>query len=1143
MSKPVWSQPSNTSLGTFVERQRLGVGSVPNIQLPVSDPENVANIETQQFLDNVETYATLNDIYIKSNGLARTPWLGAPIGYDRYAPTAQSYVFQFPALRSDVPLTQPDNPIAALGNVGVAIDGVPFRSTNSGNTTILGGKVYTDNSAAYPVRKFFMDGSGVIGTDGAFYYQTSPTKLIQSAEIAHSRIIGFAFDGLPIYGPYGYINPDANLGGVKIMTSSYQLKKQHRANGTIPDGTFIEDFEYVAGSGDLDEHNSRFCITPEYPGGIQAYFVTVDPDRPLFPKYPYIIGPTYWGAPTLPNGDMDWPGKISVSVISGKLPPGLRIEGLTITGTPFAVINTTTSRFVLRATNLSGVSDRTFIITISLLTTAITWQTASGPLPVGNNQHYYVLDNSLINFQLDAIDNVLPSGKYIDYHIPPNGGELPGGIKLSSAGLLYGFTAPLLSVETGGDTGKYDTTLYDKFGYDYGVRPMNGYDSFYFDNQLFDYSNPNRAPKKLNRYYQFTVRASDGVRYVDRRFQIYVVGDDYLRADNDIMRIGTNTFSADNTYMRKTIWITPNYLGRLRASNYITIIMDIFDPSTLEGTIGFILNNSNRETIATNASWGASPGTVTSVTITLDPANVIGTINVGDYVDAKGFPMGTHVLDWNPSTKQLIVGGFSTSNIPVSNGQTLTIGTQSQLPPGMVLDELSGNIYGSVPYQPAITKTYRFTINALRYSVDPSVPNVPSYRTFTVDIMGNVDSVIHFTTDGNLGTIDANFISDLSVKAVTTVPNAVLVYNLVSGRIPPGLVLVNDGTIQGKVNQFGSSGKPGLITFDNNTTILDAFTTTLDRSYTFTVEARDQFNESATTKTFRLNINTPNNKLYSNIYIKPLLSTGIRTSLRRLLNDTGIFPPSSVYRSSDPQFGVQNEFKMLLYPGIETKMISAYVSAFGRTSKKRFRIGSLKKAIAKEPGTNIVVYELVYLEILDNQENANGSVAEYIGTGSLKHRVGVNQGRRDTIDSDPFDNDLAAMTIDSLSRVLIQDKVMSADFGGQLAGNQNRSSVFGNSVTNIRNNIASIGDTERNYLPLWMRTPQTASGIQQGFTKAVPICYCIPGTADNIILNIENSGFDFKMINYTIDRAIIDSVVGDVGDKYIAFAAREVING
>jgi hypothetical protein len=1067
MAKPVWSitQPSNSSLGTFVERQTLGVGSVPIINLLVSDPENVDNIETFQFLNNVLTYSTLNEVYIKSNGIARTSWLGQPSEYNKYNPRAQSYVFRFPLIRSAAPITSINNPIPALGNIGVAIDGVPFRSPNSGKTTTLGGKIYTENKVIYPVQDFFTDGSGIIESDRSFFYHSDPTLLYVKNTIVHSPLLGFAFDGLPIYGPYGYRDPMNQFSGVKVMRSNYQITEVQRANGTVPDGTFIEDFEYVEGLGDLDEYNSRFCKTPEFPNGTQAYFVTVDPDDHALPRYPYIIGPRYWGKPTLPNGGFSWPKEIDISLISGKLPSGLRIEGLTIVGTPYAVISPVTSRFVLRAKNLDGISDRTFNITISNLVESLMWETLPGALPVGANNHYYILDNSLIDFQLDAIDNDLPSGKYINYHIPPNGGELPGGISLSRTGRLYGFTAPLLAVDTGGDLGKFDTTLYDKFGYDYGVRPMNGYDSFYFDNQTYDYYNPNRAPKKLNRYYQFIIRASDGVRYVDRQFKIFVVGDDYMRADNDILHIGTNTYTADNTYMRKTIWITPKYLGRLRANNYITIIMDVFDPATLEGTIGFILANTNDD------------------------------------------------------------------------------GSPSVLPPGMVLDQLSGNVYGSVPYQPAITKTYKFTINALRYSVDPTVPNVPSYRTFTVDIIGDIDSIIHFTTSGDLGSIDANFISNLSVSAITTVPNVVLVYNLVSGRLPPGLTLVNDGTIQGKVNQFATNESPGLITFDNNTTIFDNYTTTIDRSYKFTIEARDQFNQSAVTKTFKLSINTPNNKLYSNLYVKPFLSLDMRTKMKEFFNNSSIFDPKSIYRLSDPEFGIQNELKMLLYPGIETKEISEYISAFGRTSIKKFRIGSLKKSIAKIPETNTDVYELIYLEIIDSLETTQGSVSKYIPTFTLNHGITVNQGRRDVIDRDMSDDNLATMTIDSLSSVLIQDRVMTVDYGGQFISDSNKSNVFGNSTTNIRDNISIIGDTERNYLPLWMRTPQTSSGVEQGFTKAVPICYCIPGAADNIILNILNSGFDFKMINYTVDRAIIDSVVGDVGDKYIAFPAREVING
>jgi hypothetical protein len=186
------------------------------------------------------------------------------------------------------------------------------------------------------------------------------------------------------------------------------------------------------------------------------------------------------------------------------------------------------------------------------------------------------------------------------------------------------------------------------------------------------------------------------------------------------------------------------------------------------------------------------------------------------------------------------------------------------------------------------------------------------------------------------------------------------------------------------------------------------------------------------------------------------------------------------------------------------------------------------------PGSDIVVYEIVYLEIIDDLENQNGSVAMVTKTSSLNHPILINQANRDR-------NDYVGL--DQLSNISIQDKAITIDFGGQFISDNNKSNIFGNSVTNIRELISAIGDTERKYLPLWMRTPQTFSGIEQGFTKAIPICYCIPGTANNIILNIKNSGFDFKMIDYTIDRAIIDSVIGDAGDKYIAFAAREVING
>ena len=116
----------------------------------------------------------------------------------------------------------------------------------------------------------------------------------------HSPLIGFAYDGFPIYGAYGYVNTDGT-GGIVRIKSSYQLKTT-RGTGMVPSvttwplGTFREDYEYIDHSGQshyLDEHNGRFCVTPEYPNGIYCYFATVDENWNS--AYPYAVGPTFYG--------------------------------------------------------------------------------------------------------------------------------------------------------------------------------------------------------------------------------------------------------------------------------------------------------------------------------------------------------------------------------------------------------------------------------------------------------------------------------------------------------------------------------------------------------------------------------------------------------------------------------------------------------------------------------------------------------------------------------------------------------------------------------------------------------------------------------------------------------------------------------
>lgn len=129
----------------------------------------------------------------------------------------------------------------------------------------------------------------------------------------HSPLIGFAYDGFPIYGAYGYANVDGT-GGIVRIKSSYQLRnittRTVYADGTnvtdgpavsttYPLGYFREDYEYVAHPSDasyLDVHNGRFCITPEYPLGIYCYFATVDANHNS--AYPYVVGPTFYGNKT-----------------------------------------------------------------------------------------------------------------------------------------------------------------------------------------------------------------------------------------------------------------------------------------------------------------------------------------------------------------------------------------------------------------------------------------------------------------------------------------------------------------------------------------------------------------------------------------------------------------------------------------------------------------------------------------------------------------------------------------------------------------------------------------------------------------------------------------------------------------------------
>ena len=116
---------------------------------------------------------------------------------------------------------------------------------------------------------------------------------------SHSPIIGWAYDGHPIYGPYGYIDPEnaSPFNQYERIRSSYRVKSSRDpllSGLTDPLGTYIEDYEYVEGLGDLDRYNGRYCVTPEYPNGVYAYFTTIT-GTTGYPAFPYFVGPQFYG--------------------------------------------------------------------------------------------------------------------------------------------------------------------------------------------------------------------------------------------------------------------------------------------------------------------------------------------------------------------------------------------------------------------------------------------------------------------------------------------------------------------------------------------------------------------------------------------------------------------------------------------------------------------------------------------------------------------------------------------------------------------------------------------------------------------------------------------------------------------------------
>lgn len=845
-------------------------------------------------------------------------------------------------------------------------------------------------------------------------------------------------------------------------------------------------------------------------------------------------------------------------VISGRLPTGTVLQLVTtatstvttgfIIGNPMSVPDTIRSQFVVRAKNAQGVADRTFSIDVTSNQDPV-WVTPGGFLSVGTSGECFAVNEHIIDYQLSAVPNVLFENIKLRYYIADGDGQLPKGIRLTEDGRITGIVDEItVQEEPIGVTGNgYDTEKYDRYPYDSAVI----------------LENITNRPKYIKKIYQFYVTATDGFNSARKVFKLQVVDVNSLRADTGYISADARCFQAGNSYLYAPAWLSPANLGIRRAANYQIVRIQTYDPHPELGTVSWIWDNISvnpeiKAVADTQFNTGPSglPVTVRGVVDEFNDLPLVNTIgdlynvldetvsyvwNGTDWESADFLPkfnragtstvhlknltslpqvgqlfrLDTYVSDALYDTTYTVTSvtgttatcliGFKHSPIIVENtvihdttlkddipdNTILFIGSESQKPPGLELNPTSGDLYGQVPYIPAYSEDYKFTIRMIKTDLRTGDQS-KSDRVFQLRLQGSVNTDLEWITTSTVGVIAAGYQSELSVVAKhENSPELGIQYKFVEGELPTGLEFKNDGSIVGKIPYGGTTE---IDYYQSTEFTIDNGVTTFDRAYTFTVEATNSYRLATIDQEFTILIGDNDPTPFSSVHMRPFMARHRRKVYRDFINNRDIFDPRVLYRPADPAFGLQKDIRMTLEYGIERLNLAEYIIGLQNYFyNKRFYFGNIKSIPAEDAQGNYV-YDFVYVDIIDSQLN------------------------------------MMNKSPDNISFLI----------------NQGLVNLYSNSVENWKNSLESVqiyGETikvDEFLRPRFMRTIQQATGAPLGFIKAMPICYALPGEGFKVKRKVELSGFDFKLIDFEVDRLIIDQTFDYSGDKYLKFPIKNV---
>jgi len=419
-------------------------------------------------------------------------------------------------------------------------------------------------------------------------------------------------------------------------------------------------------------------------------------------------------------------------------------------------------------------------------------------------------------------------------------------------------------------------------------------------------------------------------------------------------------------------------------------------------------------------------------------------------------------------------------------------GAGLQLPPGTTLDPFTGWLYGYLPDLGVSEITYNFAI----YLVDTDdhvIKSDPYY--FTVTLTGQIETQVIWLTAADLGNIINGSTSLLKVEAVNTGGRS-LQYRLRPGAIPPpdyvpgvynklpqGLQLLPSGDIAGRVSFNTFALDLGTTTFDQEvrtSLVKSPQATTFDTQYTFTVNAYSVDGYVSVFKTFTVKVLREYNEPYENLYIKAMPPYTGRVLINQLIQNSDIFNPDLIFRPQDPNFGIATSVIYNHCFGLTSSTYELYISSLIKNHYwKNLVLGEIKTAQATDARGN-VIYEVVYSAIQDDLVNNDGiSVSKQV---TLPYPVNAGDSTEIT-------------------------------------------TVYPNSLPNMRDQVIDVVGQISNLLPLWMLSKQK-DGRVLGFTPAWVIAYCKPGTSGQVAYNVRTQfGQQLNLVDFEVDRYELDRLL------------------